>query len=87
LCTKYDAFDLGLEIIEMGLRHLPESERLIFQRGVIRAMQSQFDLAEQDFQRAARLAPEKEFELRGLRRQLYADGQSPKSHRLLASAN
>ncbi len=58
LCTDYDAFDLGLEIIEVGLTHLPNSERLIFQRGVIRAMQSKFDLAEPDFQLAAKLAPE-----------------------------
>jgi len=58
LCTNYDAFDLGLEIIEVGLNHLPDSERLIFQRGVIRAMQSKFDLAEQDFKLAAKLAPE-----------------------------
>ena len=58
LCTNYDAFDLGLEIIEIGLRHRPESERLIFQRGVIHAMQSEFDIAEQDFQLAARLAPQ-----------------------------
>jgi len=59
LCAKYDAYDLGLEIIQAGLRYHPQSDRLIFQRGVIHAMRSQFDLAEQDFQRAAQLAPEK----------------------------
>ena len=59
LCTTYDAYALGLEVIEVGLHYHPQSDRLIFQRGVINAMRNQFDLAEQDFQLAAKLAPEK----------------------------
>ena len=59
LCTNYDAYDLGLEIIAVGLRQLPRSDRLIFQRGVIEAMKDRFDLAEKDFQLASRLAPDK----------------------------
>ena len=60
LCTSYDAYALGLEVIEVGLHYHPQSDRLIFQRGVINAMRNQFDLAEQDFQLAAKLAPEKD---------------------------
>ncbi len=59
LCTTNDAYALGLEVIEVGLHFHPHSDRLIFQRGVIYAMQNQFDHAEQDFQLAAKLAPEK----------------------------
>jgi len=59
LCTNYDAYDLGLQIIEVGLHQLPQSDRLIFQRGVIEAMKDRFDLAEKDFQLASRLAPDK----------------------------
>lgn len=59
LCTNYDAYDLGLEIIAVGLHEIPQSERLIFQRGVIEAMKDRFDLAEKDFQLASRLAPDK----------------------------
>ncbi len=59
LCTTHDAYALGLEVIEVGLHHHPQSDRLIFQRGVIHAMQNQLDLAEPDFQLAAKLAPEK----------------------------
>jgi tetratricopeptide (TPR) repeat protein len=59
LCTTYEAYALGLEVIEVGLHYHPQSDRLIFQRGVIYAMRNQFDLAEQDFQLAAKLAPEK----------------------------
>jgi len=59
LCTQYDAYDLGLQIIDVGLRYHPESDRLIFQRGVLEAMEDRFDLAENDFQLASRLAPDK----------------------------
>jgi tetratricopeptide (TPR) repeat protein len=59
LCTNYDAYDLGLQIIDVGLHYHPQSDRLIFQRGVLEAMKNQFDLAEKDFQLASQLAPEK----------------------------
>jgi tetratricopeptide (TPR) repeat protein len=59
LCTNYDAYDLGLQIIEVGLHYHPESDRLIFQRGVLEAMKNRFDLAESDFQLASQLAPDK----------------------------
>lgn len=59
LCTNYDAYDLGLQIIEVGLHYHPKSDRLIFQRGVLEAMKNQFDLAEKDFQLASEMAPEK----------------------------
>ena len=59
LCTNYEAFDLGMEVIDVGLHYRPQSDKLIFQRGVIHAMRSEFDLAEQDFQLAGKLAPEK----------------------------
>lgn len=59
LCTKYDAYELGLQIIEVGLHYHPQSDRLIFQRGVIEAMMDRIDLAEKDFQSASRLAPDK----------------------------
>ena len=59
LCTTYESYEVALEVVEVGLHYLPQSDRLIFQRGVIHAMQSKSDLAEQDFQLASKLAPEK----------------------------
>jgi len=60
LCTiALDAnnYDLGIQIADVGLSHLPDSERLHLQRGVLRAMKDQFDKAQEDFAAAARLAP------------------------------
>ena len=59
LCTNYDSYDLGLQIIEVGLHYHPNSDRLIFQRGVLEAMTNRFELASNDFQLASRLAPNK----------------------------
>jgi tetratricopeptide (TPR) repeat protein len=57
LCIKYESYDLGLQAIELGLRYHPRSSRLHFQRGSIRALQNQFDLAESDFQKAEQFEP------------------------------
>lgn len=50
-------YDLGVEIADVGLKNLPQSERLYVQRGVMRAMKGQFEDAEKDFTRASELAP------------------------------
>jgi tetratricopeptide (TPR) repeat protein len=66
LCMNHDSFDLGMEVVNVGLHYRPQSDRLIFQRGLFHAMQNQFELAERDFQQAAELAPEKNFSYVGL---------------------
>ncbi len=52
-----DNYDLGLEISNIGLSHLPNSERLYLERGVMHAMKGQYSQAGQDFSTAAKLAP------------------------------
>ena len=66
LCIDHDAFDLALEVLDVGLRHLPRSDRLVFQRGIAHAMKNEFDLAERDFQLASQLAPDKNLSYAGL---------------------
>ena len=79
LCIKYEAFDLGLEMIEAGLRYHPQSDRLIFQRGAIYAMRSQFDRAQQDFQLAGQLAPDKNLSYVALGVSYMQTGNLPKA--------
>lgn len=54
----YENYDLGLEVANIGLSHLPSSERLYLQRGVMRAMKGEFAEAQQDFSTASDLAPQ-----------------------------
>jgi Flp pilus assembly protein TadD len=58
ICLDHENFDLGLEIVDLGLRQRPESPRLRLHRGVLLAMKGQVGEAEKDFEEARRLAPE-----------------------------
>lgn len=58
LCMKQRSFPAGMTVIEVALKDHPKSDRLIFMRGVLYAMQDEFDLAEKDFELSARLAPQ-----------------------------
>lgn len=66
LCVKYNAYDLGMDVLKVGLHYHPRSARLIFQRGVLHAIHGESTLAEQDFELASRLAPDKNFSYIGM---------------------
>lgn len=59
LCLDHENFDLGIEIADIGLRHIPNSERLYLQRGVLREEKGQTKESEQDFLMASKIAPDK----------------------------
>ncbi|HEX6739878.1 MAG TPA: tetratricopeptide repeat protein [Vicinamibacteria bacterium] len=55
LCLEHQNLELGLEIVDIGLRQRPESARLQLQRGALLAMKGQLDQAEAAFEAASRL--------------------------------
>ena len=57
ICLDHDNFDLGLEIVDVGLSHRPDSLALRLQRGVMLAMKSQVAQAEAEFEHARVMAP------------------------------
>lgn len=83
LCIDHDAYELGLEILNVGLHYKPESDRLVFQRGILHAMQNHFDLAEQDFQLASKLAPDKNLSYVGLGVSYMQTGNLPEAIQVL----
>jgi tetratricopeptide (TPR) repeat protein len=58
LCLEHENYDLGLEIVDIGLKYRPDSSMLYLQRGVVVAMKGSVELAEQEFTKASRAAPE-----------------------------
>ncbi len=58
LCMNHRSYDAGMKVIQAGLKKHPESDKLIFMRGVLYGMQDEFELAEKDFQLAATVAPQ-----------------------------
>lgn len=54
-CTDGQDFELGLKVIEIGLRNLPQSARLHYERGMFLTQLDQFDRAKADFELASKL--------------------------------
>ena len=59
ICLDYANYDLGLEIVDIGINYLPNSDRLYLQRGVLMVMKGLPAQAVKDFEIAGKLAPEK----------------------------
>lgn len=57
LCLDLENYDLGLEIVDVGLHYRPSSSMLYLQRGVLLAMKAQLSQAEKEFETARILAP------------------------------
>ena len=58
ICLDHENFDLGVEIVDVGLGALPRSGTLQLQRGVLLMMKGLFAPAEQAFEAAQQLSPE-----------------------------
>lgn len=58
LCMNQRSLQAGMTVIQVALESHPKSDRLIFMRGVLHAMQDEFELAEKDFRQSADLAPQ-----------------------------
>jgi tetratricopeptide (TPR) repeat protein len=56
-CMDHESYDLGIETLNVGLRNLPRSARLHYERGVFFTFQNQPDLAKSDYEMATKLAP------------------------------
>jgi predicted Zn-dependent protease len=59
-CTSKQAYLLGLQVVDLGLKNLPGSARLHFERAMFLSLSDQFDSAKNDFELARQLAPESE---------------------------
>jgi tetratricopeptide (TPR) repeat protein len=59
ICLKRESYDLALEIIEVGLRHVPHSAALHGMRGVVHAQLGDLARATENFEAASRLRPDR----------------------------
>ena len=79
ICVDHQNYDLGLEIIDIGLRYRPSSALLHLQRGVVLAMRAELGPAEQEFDVAHRLAPDQPAPYAGLAMIWMQTGQTEKA--------
>jgi predicted Zn-dependent protease len=55
-CKDHRDYSLGLTVVDLGLRNLPQSARLHYERAMFLTQLDKFDQAKQDFELAARFA-------------------------------
>src|SRR5205085_5377432 len=83
ICVEHGNFDLGLEIVDIGLGWLPWSWPLRLQRGVLLAMKGQTSEAEKEFEEARRLAPDQPVPYAALGMAWIQGGQTDKAVEVL----
>ncbi|HKT24245.1 MAG TPA: tetratricopeptide repeat protein [Terriglobales bacterium] len=54
-CTESQNYDLGLDVVDLGLQHLPNSATLHYQRAMFLSSVDEFDAAKPDFALARKL--------------------------------
>ena len=57
-CMAKQEYALGLQVVDLGLDHLPNSAHLHYQRGMFLALLDELDAGKKDFDQASKLAPE-----------------------------
>jgi predicted Zn-dependent protease len=57
-CMGKQAYALGMQVVDLGLKNLPHSGRLHFERAMFLSLLDQFDSAKPDFELARKLQPD-----------------------------
>lgn len=57
ICLAHGKFQAGLDIVNAGLKRLPDAAPLYVARGILRSELAQYEQGEEDFRRAAQLDP------------------------------
>jgi tetratricopeptide (TPR) repeat protein len=55
LCYDHDSFQTGIQMMNIGLEHLPDSPTIYLSRGLLHAQLAEYDAAEADFRKAEQL--------------------------------
>ncbi len=75
LCSYYNSGELGLEILEIGLKNIPLSSRLYAMRGVLNSQMGRRESSIADFERASELSPGEHIGRTGLALTLLQEGR------------
>src|SRR5579884_420044 len=76
-CTSKQAYALGLQIADLGLKNLPNSARLHFERAMFLSLSDQFDSAKNDFDLVQQLAPESDIAFEAKAQKAMFEGNIP----------
>ena len=73
-CTANESYALGLQVVDLGLSHLPNSSRLHFERAMFLSSLDQFDNAKKDFELARSLTPDSDIAFLAAAQEAFFEG-------------
>ena len=73
-CMQNRDYRLGAKVADLGLEKIPDSARLLYQRGMFLALLDRPDLADADLGRASRLAPDSDIGFLATGQKYFLDG-------------
>lgn len=83
VCLDHDAHDVALDVVDVGIKNIPNSAGLYTMRGAIHAQLSEMEKAQEDFEEASRLRPEELYGSVGLSMLLRQNGRIDEAVALL----
>ena len=81
-CMDRQSYDLGLDVLNIGLQHLPNSPRLHYERGVFFSFENQPDPATADFDLASKLSPGSDISYMAAGQKALLEGNMPDAVRI-----
>jgi len=81
-CMAKQAYALGIEVAELGLKNLPQSARLHFERAMFLSLVDRFDDARADFALARKLSPDSDIAYVAGAEEAMLDGNVPEAIRI-----
>lgn len=80
-CMGKQAYALGMEVVDLGLKSLPNSARLHFERAMFLSLLDEFDNAKNDFEQAQKLAPDSDIAFVAAAQKAMFEGNVPETIR------
>jgi len=81
-CMDHQSYDMGLDVLNIGLQHLPKSSRLHYERGVFLSFENEVDPARADFDLASKLAPGSDIFYMAAGQKAFLEGNMPEAARI-----
>ena len=81
-CMEQQDYALGLKVVNLGLRNLPQSPRLHYERGIFLNQLEQYDQAKADFALVRKLAPESDIAYQSGAHEALIEGNMPEAIRV-----